>query len=70
MLAQRRRSIPDVSLLTQRSYCYRMLLLVVLAVDDIALIGMRLLRILVRMHVVGLRERGRSVGDCSPDDSR
>ena len=69
MLAQRRRNIPDVSLLTQRSYCYRMLLSIVPAAGDIALTGMRLLRILVRMHVVGLRERGRSVGDCSRDDN-
>lgn len=70
MLARRRRSIRDVSLLTQSSYCYRMPLSVVPVVDGIALANMLLPRIVARTRVVGLRRRGRFVGGYSQYDNR
>lgn len=70
MLAQRRRSIPDASLSTQSSYCYRRPPSIVPALDGIPLANTQLLKILAHTHVVGLRRRGRSVGGCSLNDNR
>ena len=70
MLEQRRMNIQGVFLLTLSSCYYRTPLSAALTVDDIVLAGMLLLMISARMLVIDLRGRGRSVGGCSPSDSR
>ena len=69
MPVQRRMSIRDESLLTPNCGYYHKLPLTVRASGGITIKGTLLLMIVVRMHVVDLRGKERSVQDCNLSDN-